>query len=218
MAVQLIGDLRLIATNELLGVAELAPLLETPHCYALGMLDGLKGEVLVLDSQAYIGLFEGDDFCLGTLNGGSVAFLAHTVVPEWRSIPVPPEVSSFKALQDFIGVCGAASGFEGRICPFRLIGQAGGLRWFVVNGMGPGLPTPRDSFLAQRHVGQLAEPVRFEAFGVYTSQHHGIATNLASNIHMHFKTCDDPPFLAHVDDELSLLPGAILYLPKDGIQ
>lgn len=40
-----------------------------------------------------------------------------------------------------------------------------------------------------------------------------MATNPNSNIHMHFRTTNGKKFVGHLDDEIMLMPGSILYIP-----
>ena len=63
------------------------------------------------------------------------------------------------------------------------------------------------------------DDVSIDGFGVYSTQHRGnvankpMATNPTSNIHMHFRTTSGRPFVGHLDDEIMLLSGSVLYIP-----
>lgn len=209
--VTLVGDLRHIATHELVGREELATLLaEHPHLYAIGMTEGLRGEVLVLDSVAFYGSFENLRYELKEIRAGKVAFLAHASVPSWRPISVPFSVSTFKELEAFIGEAGTGLN---QPFPVRFSGKTNGLRWFVVAGEGNGLPNPRESFLRARFLGGL-DGCDIECFGIYSQHHKGIATSPNSCLHMHFKTSGAQSFVGHLDDDILLLPGASIYLPS----
>jgi hypothetical protein len=208
--VTLVGDLRQIATQELVGRADLATLLaEHPHFYAIGMTEGLRGEVLVLDSIAYYGSFENLRYELQEIRAGRVAFLAHASVPLWRRVAVPLTVSTFKELESFIGEAGAGLS---QPFPVRLSAKTNGLRWFVVAGEGNGLPNPRESFLRARFLGGL-DGCEIDCFGIYSEHHKGIATSPNSCLHMHFKTSGPKSFVGHLDDDILLLPGASIDLP-----
>jgi acetolactate decarboxylase len=209
---RLIGDLRQIGQGALVGTIALKDLTAMPDIYGLGMINGLQGELLVLDGKAYLGQ-TGRVLSATDLGASSmVAFGAFATVPHWDSIPLPDEVRSFKDLAAFIATSLSDRKFDpAKPTPFRLTAKAIGLRWFVVGGMGNLQPSPRDSFYRQIVRGGLDDVV-LEAYGFHSTAHRGIYTNPVSDIHMHFRTTDGT-FVAHLDDEIVLQPGGQLLVP-----
>ncbi len=148
----------------------------------------------------------------------------------WKEIEIPESVKTFKDFQNFVPQAASNIGIdtEQSPVPIRVKLSASFLRWFVVNGMGNLQPNPRESFLRQEVKGGL-DDVNLEAFGVFTAHHHGVYTNLVSNVHMHFRTTDGPQFrgkvddageirvgnefIGHLDDEIDIKPGGKLYFP-----
>jgi acetolactate decarboxylase len=213
---QFIGDLRLLKTKELNGKADLRALIDQPHAYGIGMLTGLKGEVFIKDSKAYNGWFDGLEYRLDEITDENVAFLAYAHVSKWDPVDIPDDVVSFKELEAFIGEAAAVAGFIDEAVPIRLEAKAKGLRWFIANGEGNGAPDHLESFFRARVLGGL-DDVSIDAVGLYSTKHRGIATNPFSDIHMHFMTKSGTgtgdPFVGHLDDDIMLAPGAVLYLP-----
>jgi hypothetical protein len=72
------------------------------------------------------------------------------------------------------------------------------------------------------------DDVELEGFGLYSEHHRGVYTNMVSNMHMHFRVKQGPQFrggnqqgaptseefIGHLDDEVELIPGGKLFLPK----
>ena len=217
----IVGDLRWIASSKLKGTEDLAPMLAVPNTYAIGMPDKLNQEILVLNSTAYTSFFD-ENMAYHVKEGVadlSVAFLVHATVPRWKEIALPGTVVSFQELEEFVGATAKACGLGESGIPFRLEASAAGLRWFVVGGEGNGLPDPKSSFLRNKFQGGL-DDATIEGFGVYSTRHRGdvpeepMATSPTSNIHLHFRSTDPVrPFVGHLDEAITLLPGGKVYLP-----
>ena len=209
-----VGDLRKIGTNNLAGVVTLKTLTSRPHTYGLGMVAGLSSELLIFDSEVFLGSFDGNRYSIDTKRESLVAFGGFVVVNQWQAEAIPETVKTFKDLESFIGVAAKEHGWSAeKPMPFKLEAKADGLRWFVVNGMGNLKPSPRESFVRNLYKGGI-DDAKFEAFGFFSNEHRGIYTNPVSSIHVHFRLTDGPPFVGHIDDELLLNRGAVLFLPK----
>ncbi|MEM7777518.1 MAG: acetolactate decarboxylase [Pseudomonadota bacterium] len=211
-----VGDLRQIAKNELKGSVDLSEIVAKPGAYGIGMLDGLDGELLILDGRAFLGhrtLHANSTL----LNGDSrVAFGAFAFVQSWTAIPIPESVESFETLTAFIAEVLPSYGYRlDEAVPVRVQAKAVGLRWFIVGGMGNLEPSPRESFVRQIVRGGLDE-VEFEAFGIHSQAHRGIYTSPGSDLHLHFRTKTPEPFVAHLDDKVILKPGGRLLIPNSG--
>jgi hypothetical protein len=210
--VGVIGDLRLIATRNLVARASLAPLLKHPDVVAIGMLDTLNGELWIADGKALLGEFGRDRIYRTTeLTDGAIAFLVYARVPEWVDVAVPGSVTSFQELEAFVPEAATAIGLDpGKPLPFRLRATAVSLRWFLVGGPGNGIPDPRESFLRAFLRGGL-EDTLIDGVGFWSAGSRGVFTNPVSGIHIHFRTPDG--FVGHLDDEIMLQPGATIRLP-----
>lgn len=209
-----VGDLRQIAKDELKGSVDLSEIVAKPGVYGIGMLDGLDGELLILDGRAYLGQRTLNANST-LLNGDSrVAFGAFAFVDHWAEIQIPETANSFKSLTVFIAEQLRAHGYRlDYPVPIRIQAEAIGLRWFIVGGSGNLKPSPRESFVRQIVRGGLDE-VDFEAFGIHSRAHHGIYTGTGSDLHLHFRTKAPEPFVAHLDDHVMLKPGGRLLFPK----
>jgi acetolactate decarboxylase len=182
--VQAIGDLRLIATNELNNQLKFSSLTKKPHLYGLGMPQGLNSELLVLDGKAYLGQFARLSYQVQELNEFVISFMLYAYVPNWIKIEIPDTVKTFGDLEHFIPKAAVNQRIDiSRPFPFRIQGEVSALEWFIVNGMGNGVPNYLGSFFRSRYLGRLDDrPI--EALGFYSDAHRGVLTNPASNMHI----------------------------------
>jgi hypothetical protein len=214
-SLKLIGDLRKIATNELVGTEKLSSLSSAKSVYGIGMLDGLDGELLILDSKPMLGaVIDGAVRVIEPAPDSNIAFGAFSYCDEWETIEIPDNVRSFSELETF-----SAEMLEKRdrdlneLHPVRLNAKVDWLQWFIVRGMGNLRPTPRDSFVRQWLRGGL-DNVEIEATGVFSRGYKGIAMNKTANLHLHFVTQSNKPIVAHLDDSVQLRAGSTLMIAK----
>lgn len=213
--VQLIGDLRAIASNKLNHKVAFDALNNKPHLYGLGMPHGLNSELLVLDGQAYLGCFSSLCYKVQHLDEFDVSFMVYAYVPSWVKMEIPETVQTFTEFEEYIPKVAANQGIKtSRPFPFRLEGEASALDWFVVNGMGNGVPNHLGSFLRSRYLGGLGDR-KIEALGFYSDSHRGVLTNPQSNMHIHFRTTDEKLFIGHINDSVTIKSGAHLLLPTE---
>ena len=222
----IIGDLRLVKTNELKGngtrIADVVA--QNPHTYGIGVLDGIIGELFIKDSVARVGWFDGMTYRLDEVQPDqTTCFMVSAAVPQWIPVRVPDDVLTFAALESFIGEVAVAAGFDpegGEAVPVRLEAFASTLKWFIVNGEGNLKPDPFQSFVRNVRKGGL-DDVQLDCLGFYSPTHKGKASNPNAALHMHFITDTrnadgtSSPFVGHLDDDIDIAPGsATLYLPR----
>ncbi len=211
----IVGTLGDIATDRLDGQTAISTLVDDDkeRLWALGMPHGLDRELLIEGGRISSGGFDRHRYVLAHPHDAAAAFLIHAKVTRWMELPVPDTVRTFAELEAFIGDAGAKVGYSGELpFVFRLRARARYLKWFVVGGMGNHAPAPRLSFERARVLGGLDDAL-IEAVGFYSRNHRGTATNPHSNMHIHFRTTEGSPFVAHLDDEIELDAGATVLLP-----
>lgn len=211
----IVGTLTDIATDLLDGRTAISTLSDhdNERLWALGMPHGLDRELLVEGGRISSGGFDQHRYVLAHPHDLNAAFLIHAKVGRWTEMRVPASVRTFAELVAFVGDAGAKAGYSGEVpFAFRLKARVRYLKWFVVGGMGNRTPAPHASFERARVLGGL-DNASIEALGFYSRRHRGIATNPRSNMHVHFRTMEGPPFVAHLDDEIDLETGATVLLP-----
>lgn len=213
--VKAIGDLRLIASNNLNHKVEFSSLIDKPHLYGLGMPQGLNAELLVLNGTAYWGQFSSLSYQVKELDNFDISFMVYAYVPSWTKIEIPEIVQTFANLEQYIPKAAAVRGINtSQPFPFLLEGEVSSLDWFVVNGMGNGVPNYLGSFFRSRYLGGLSDR-QITGLGFYSESHRGVLTNPKSNMHIHFKTTDKKLFVGHINDSAIFKPGSFLLLPDE---
>lgn len=210
--VQYYGALKnLMMEGDLKATANLPEYEAIEGLYALGAMEGLKGEIQIFNSEVFNAIISNDRVQIDTSYNSKAALLVFAQVPEWKSVNIPDTIRSSASLEKFI--VQAAEDNEQDIekpFPFLLEGEVSSLKWHVIDWKeGDSIHSP------QKHKesglqGTLKDE-KVEVLGFYSNSHHRIFTHHSSNVHMHFKNVDGT-LAGHIDD---LLPGKmILRLPE----
>src|SRR5262249_6695485 len=84
-----------IANGRIAAVIDMRTLANTPHLYAIGPIEQLRGEVTVIDSRPSLSRVGPNRSILVAQNFETGApFLVWAEVPRWRTLQIPPEVRS----------------------------------------------------------------------------------------------------------------------------
>ncbi|UYZ64882.1 hypothetical protein [Hymenobacter weizhouensis] len=214
-AVRVYGAKRTFMMQGKLGATvALDSLLPRPHLYALGVAEGLHGELLVWDGAGALTRTAANQRTTTRSAAHSkAALLVASQVPRWQAVPLPAAVRSYPALEKLVARHAARLGLDTtRALPFRLEGRAVAVRWHVMEW-----PRPAAEHTMQNHK-QYAVQGRFanqpvEVLGFFSRQHQTIFTHHTTFVHMHVRPAGQA-FAAHVDS-LHFAPGtATLYLPR----
>jgi len=190
---------------------DLAPI---PHLYAVGVLDQLTGELIVVDGAPTRTIIRDRKMVIGhTLTGGS-PFLIYVSAPAWKERPIPQEVKDVPALEEFVGRA-AAQAHVNTEAPFvfRVRGRIAKAQIHVVD-----LATRAKAHEANDPDAHSKALVRFdvpagpvEIVGFWAKNGERILTHFGTRSHMHLVTADGSA-AGHVDG-LALDGKAILLLP-----
>lgn len=192
------------------GLAEVA----REHVYAVGALEGLRGEVTVVDGEAWISL--GDARRPVTTRGpagdarATVLFAAE--VRAWRDVAVEREIGPGE-LDAYVARRASEIGIDVlRPFPFLVEGRLVRLDAHVIAGECP---------IRARHLGRAMVTPAFELrrdavegrlVGLYAASGGGILCHGGSQTHAHVLLEADGGLTAHVES-VGLATGAVLRLP-----
>lgn len=169
------------------GRVGLKDVLRQPHFYGLGALDGLKGEVTIVDSQAVI--------TAGTTAGGTqqlspsdlrAALLVGQSVPEWTRVEMEPVPS--ERFDEAIATAAISHGLN-LTQPFMFLieGNFTDVRLHVINGA-----CPIHARIKKLELRPHEQPIELEAnelrgtiVGVYAADSVGTLTHPATSTHTH---------------------------------
>jgi alpha-acetolactate decarboxylase len=194
------------------GRVELAPLQGDMNLVGIGALEGLEGEVVLLDGVAWCthsGALGTLDTHAGAEKGLHATMLATAHVSRWMSLPVPAGLAA-SGIEDFVERAAKEHGLaHTETFPFVIEGGFSDVRAHVLHGRcpwagkGPPETEPVRRFLPVAH-GRLV--------GFYTELAPGTLTHMGEKTHVHLLVKEGESIAAHVD-ELQISAGAVLKLP-----
>ena len=182
------------------------------HFYALGAVEGLKGEILVLDGVPYISSVHEEQLSIDNSFDYKASLFVNTSVKEWNEFDIDSEIITYEELESFISTTAEQNGIEvTEPFPFLLKGTADSLLWHVINW-----PEGDTEHTHEKHINSglhgTHEDIDIEILGFYSDSHHAIFTHHTTNMHLHFISKDKTK-TGHVDG-LTLGEGMKLFLPK----
>jgi len=213
--VRVFGAMRhFMMQGNLNGTVALDTLLRRPHLYALGVAEGLHGELLVWDGAGTLTRTAPKQ---GTTTkpaiGSKAALLVAAQVPRWQAVPVPAAVRTDAALEKLVTRHAARLGLDTtKALPFRLSGRAQAVHWHVMEWNGPAAKHTMENHKQYAVKGRFAnQPV--DVLGFFSRHHQSVFTHHTTFVHLHVRPAGKA-FAAHVDS-LHFAPGtATLHLPS----
>ncbi len=186
--------------------ADLRPL---KHLYALGPVEGLRGEVTVFDGTPAVTTVEGGKPAVGE-SWPKACFLVYAQVPRWQSTPLPAGVGSLAELEPHVLAAAKKAGLDvDKPFPFLLSGTPAGVKYHVV-WKTDGLPHTKELHAKAKLAFEVAGR-EVQMLGFHSDKHRGVFTHHDSNTHVHFRAADGKDS-GHVD-AAALVPGMTLHLP-----
>lgn len=184
---------------------------ETEHLYAIGAVENLKGEILIVDSKPLISSVLDSELHIDESLDHKATLLVRAEVNDWQEITVPDSVGSLASLENFLDHAARDIGIDTELpFPFLLKGDFASLDWHVIDWEdGDTIHTHQKHVNSGLH-GTLKN-TKATVLGFYSKHHHTIFTHHSTNVHLHVST-DDGEISGHVDG-LSLRENTKLLLP-----
>ena len=155
----------------------------------LGPLEGLKGEVTIVDGRPSLvritaegGLQVSESFAAG------VPFFVWAEVAGWRGQRLPDDVRSYGDLERFMDRTAEEAGLR-QAFPFRITGAFPMIGFHIVDAPAGHAPGMEHHANIQQHFAQTTQ--RATLIGFWSRDHKGVFTPMASNMHVHFQTADN---------------------------
>lgn len=209
LEVNIVGKLRtMMMENDTEANINLQDLKDETHLYALGALEGLEGEVLVMGSKPMISKVEGDSFSIANNFDEQATLLVYTQVEEWDSFTIEKNLTLVE-LEAMVHQKATEAQIPEPV-PFLVKGTVSKLNWHIVNGS-TGTNATHESH-ASKGFNREWNHTEVEILGFYSESHQGVMTHHGENSHMHFKS-QDGSASGHVDD-VHIKKGSLLFIPK----
>ncbi len=190
--------------------ANLKDLKKSQNLYALGALENLKGEILILNSKPFISVENNEALSIDNTFEHKATLLVYASVKEWESSNIPENIISYEELENHISQKAKELGIDTeKPFPFLLKGKAKSFDWHVINWKDGDTGHSHEKHINSGLNGTATEQ-EVEILGFYSNKHHAIFTHHSTNMHLHVKTTDNR-ISGHVDG-LTLGKGMTLEL------
>lgn len=190
--------------------ADLNDFRDIPDLYALGALEGLAGEILILDSEPLNGLASAGQLIFDRTFDRKATLLVSAQVSSWQELPLVLESVDLAELQTIVR--DAAKQLSINIqepFPFLLKGTFKQLDWHVINAAEA--ESQNHDAYKKAGLSGSSENVEGQLLGFYSEKHEGVFTHHGSFLHTHFIN-DAATEIGHVDG-LKIEGSIVLLLP-----
>lgn len=189
---------KIMHESDVSAYADLRDFSKVENFYAIGAVEGLKGEILILDGVPYISSVDDEHIQIDDSFDLKASLLVHTSVQEWAEYVIPDEIRSYEELEEFIAQTAEENGIAiTEPFPFLLQGVADTVDWHVINW-----PEGDTVHTHEKHINSglsgIYENIDVEILGFYSDSHHAIFTHHTTNMHLHFISTDRKK-TGHVD-------------------
>jgi alpha-acetolactate decarboxylase len=184
-----------------------------PHVYGLGAMEALHGEVVILDSRAWVARGDAGGQTTSTHKAepkDRATLLITAQVPRWTARTLERDVSPSDFDRVIREMADGAGLKEIPTVPFVIQGTLMDLQMHVVNGACPmnasegGKDAPIRTALAE---------ARGTLVGIHTNADPGVLTHHGSSTHVH-ALLNGPPIAAGHVDSVGVKAGAIVRFPE----
>jgi acetolactate decarboxylase len=184
---------------------------DIPHLFAIGAVENLKGEIIILDGKPFILSVKDGNISISESFDVKASLLVYTSVENWEEITIPGKVKSGEELESFLLQSAVKSGIDiNSPFPFLIKGKIQSAGWHVIDWEEGDSVHTHEKHKNSGLQGDITDQ-EITILGFYSDKHTGIFTHKNSNIHMHLVNRSED-IAGHLDQ---FQPGDnILLLPK----
>lgn len=177
--------------------------LESVDLYALGALESLKGELIILDGEPYLSREVDGELAIEKSYEAKASLLVYSYTSEWEEHNVRESVNSLGELESLVEEIAVKQGLNiEKPFPFMVRGKMDFLKWHVINW-----PEEDMAHTHEKHkesgLNAAENKIEVTILGFYSRHHQGIYTHRTSHMHLHVLS-DDLTLAGHLDQ---LIPG-----------
>ncbi len=202
--IQTIGSMReAMREGKIEGRTTIAPLAAKPHLYAIGPIDGLRGEITVVDGVVHIGSVKDGKAVAAVQKDAKAVFLAYSYVSSWT-------VTKQEGRAGMTEIADAIAKTERTRTPFLVIGETEQADFHIMDYRPDGEPWSMAKHDAAKAKFGLSDR-SVTLFGFYTEQESdaGVFVHHGERLHVHVVAMGATGHL----DAVKLKPGWRLHLP-----
>jgi acetolactate decarboxylase len=178
--------------------------------FAIGPVAGLRGEITVLDGEAFIATAMGDVEHVAYDWDYQAPFLVYGDVKAWREVSPPAHAVSITEIEEWLPNAAREHGLDPeQPFPFKIETDSSKIKYHIIANDAPGYQTVRPHSELQKRFALDGEAAVL--VGVHSAKHAGIFTHHGSTTHIHVIS-RDKKHSGHVD-AVSLGPETKYFLP-----
>jgi acetolactate decarboxylase len=197
--------------GKLYGNIQLYTISNKSHLYGLGPVEGLKGEIMILDGKCYVAKYESDTSATMTQTYAVEApFFGYTNIEKWKELSLPKSVISIADLDKYLNQQTKKSK---RPFFFKMEGEIASANVHIMAlPEGVQVTSPQVAHeKGQKHYALKAQKVIL--LGFFSTEHQTIFTHHSTFTHIHLLSADEK-IMGHLD-EIRYQKGKMkLYLPQ----
>lgn len=202
----------IIQQGDLSAQIYLDTLSEIPHLYAVGPIEGLKGEITVYDGKSSIATIDRAQPTISSSLHHGATFLAYASATRWKTISIDTSISGLRDVEAYVQNMSTRHDVDTRKpFPFRIEGRIDSLEYHIIFKTDDAPHNATEHQRAKQKFTVHDSDVCIIGFWADVKS-QGVYTPPDKRIHLHF-ILDGDAASGHVDD-LQLREGALLYLPR----
>jgi len=187
-------------------------LLTQQHIYGLGPAEGIKGELIILDSKAYWCKAENGKINTSINNNAKAAMLVYTQVPAWKSVSITDKIKDYTAFEKIVEKIASQNGQSlEKSFPFMITGNVVNASYLVIDWKEGITHTFGNHTQFARYGSFNKEPVIL--LGFYSNKHQGIFAHHSTNIHVHI-TDKKKTVVGHIKEISTSAASITLLIPQ----
>ena len=198
ISVEHAGELYQIMHEDNIGAKiALSDVVSEKNIYGLGAVEGLEGEILILDSELFLSQEVDGAVEISNDVEKNATLLVYSQVKKWKKRPLDLAQTQ-QSIEDSIAQLAQAEGLSlEEPFVFQLRGVPKSLEWHVINWE-KGMEHSHEAHIRSGAYGVLKDsPVVI--LGFHSTKHTAIWTHHSSNVHMHVLS-ENQEIAGHVDE------------------
>lgn len=204
--------LKIIDEGDFSATISIDSLINTPNLYAIGPIEGLKGEITINDGEISVATMENDNpkFSSTALNTKAI-FMVYGSCSDWKKISIEKPLSGIDEIEAYIKEKIPTNGLDmEKPFPFRIEGNVNSLNYHIIYKKDN---APHNMAEHQKSKQKFEiDNENIEIIGFWAdSSGEKVYTHPGHRTHIHFIKKDSKQS-GHIDD-IKLEQGATLYLP-----
>jgi alpha-acetolactate decarboxylase len=184
---------------------------EIPNLFALGALEGLAGEILIINGKPLNGISKEGKVIFDRSFSKSATLLVYSSIEEWTKVELNQNLDDLKQLESIIKQEAFDQGIDvNNAFPFLVKGNLSRVEWHIINAA----EAKEKSHEAFKKAGlkEVSDNISGQILGFYSQNHGGVFTHRGSFSHLHFVD-EKETIMGHVD-QLKVNGKVTLFLPK----